>query len=359
MAYLDATDWLDIQSTNATNEKRFSQLGIVDAVKDSTPATSQYILPSELEKMRTLSSLRDLQIPVLKDQTVTVVTTPGYSYIPNNLPESAQYTFTAVDVFSGFRHYPSIYANNAVDEAFAKREVMKNIAYAMANEVETQLLTILESRKTQVLSYTTQVSQGDGTYSFNTGTDTLEINKAAQKETMFFNLEALMAANELQGSYRIVTNRAGLSVQKAEQLKYSVANTQNKAALGMFPESNMYETGNISAGSDIFNGYLLRDGSIGVIENFPYDFRNGTSFAGKSWSVTDVELPFARMRANIYTNNEATNATALVGAGTNSDTIMTHFSEMAIWLRFYIVYRYNSDLSTRANDIVKLKGLTT
>lgn len=359
MAYLDATDWLDIQSTNATNEKRFSQLGIVDAVKDGTPATAEYLKPSDVEKMHTLSSLRDLQLPVIKDQTVVVNTTPGFSFIPSNLPESAQYTFTAVDVFSGFRHYPGQHANNAIDADFAKKAVMKNVAYAMGNQIETLLTTVLESRKTQALSFTTQVSQGDGTYTFNTGTDLLEINKAAQKETMFFNLMALMAANELPGDYRVVTNRAGLSVQKAEQLKYQMNNSKDLAALGMFPMDHMYETGNISPGSDIFNGYLLRDGAIGIIENYPFDFRNGTEFAGKKWSVSDMEIPFTRMKANIYTNNEATDATALIGAGTDSNMIMTHFQEMAIWIRFYIVYRYNSDIANRSNDIVKLKGLTT
>jgi hypothetical protein len=359
MAYLDATDWLDIQSTNATNEKRFSQLGIVDAVKDSTPGTRDYILPSDVEKMRTLSSLRDVQLPVIKDQTVVVNTTPGFSFIPSNLPESAQYTFNAVDVFSGFRHYPGQFANNAMNEEFVKKEVMKNVAYGMGNTVETLLTTVLEARKTQLLNFTTQVSQGDGTYSFNSGTDLLEINKAAQKETMFFNLENLMTNNELPGNYRIVTSRGGLTVQKSERLKYQMNNSKDLSALGMYPENQMYETGNISPGSDIFNGYLLRDGAIGMIENFPFDFRNGTEFAGKKWSITDVELPFARMRANIYVNNEATNATALIGAGTDSNMIMTHFQEMAIWLRFYIVYRYNSDLTTRANDIVKIKGLTT
>ena len=121
----------------------------------------------------------------------------------------------------------------------------------------------------------------------------------------------------------------------------------------------MYESGNIAAGSDVFNGWFLRDGSMGVFENFPFDFRNGTEINGKKWSISDVEIPFTRMRANVYVNTEATDATALVSAGTDSNLIMTHFEEMALWNRFYIVYRYNSDLTTRANDIVKIKGLTT
>lgn len=359
MAYLDATDWLDFQDVNATNEKRFSQLGIVDAVKDCTPGTAEYIKPSALEKLRTASSLRNVRIPVIKDQTVTVNTTPGFGFIPNNLIESDDYYFAAVDCFSGFRFYPALYDNNTIDAEFGKRETMKNVAYAMGNQIESLLTTVIESRKTQLLNFTTQVSQGDGTYTFNATPDVLEISKAAQKETMFFNLETLMRANELGGNYRIVTNRGGLSVQKAEQLKYSVANDKNLNALGMFPMNQMYESGNISAGSDIFNGYLLRDGSIGMIENFPWDFRNGTEIDGRKWSISDVELPFCRMRANIYVNNEATDATALVSAGTDSNMIMTHFEEMAIWVRFYIPYRYNSSISTRANDIVKLSGKTS
>lgn len=358
MANLDATLWNDIQSTDATNEKRFSELGIVDSIKESTPFVD-YISPSAREQLQSVSSLRDVQVPVLKDQTVVVNQTPGFNFIPDNLPESDQYSFTAVDVFSGFRHYPGQYANNTVDSDWARGQVMKNVAYGMGNTIETLLSTELENRKTQLLDFTTQVSQGDGTFSFNGGTDTLEINKAAQKETMFSNLEELMAANELGGNYRIVTNRAGLSVQKSEAAKYGPANEKNLQALGFMPSDRVHESGNISAGSDVFNGFFLRDGSMGVYENFPFDFREGTTIDGRTWSVSDVEIPFTRMRGNIYTNANATDATALVSSGTDSNLIMTHFEEMAIWIRFYIVYRYNSDLTTITNDVVKIKGLTT
>ena len=358
MAYINATLWNDIQVSDATNDKRFSQLGIVDLVKDSTPFVN-YIPPSAMDAMMSASSLRNVQIPVLKDQTVVVNTTPGFNFIPANLPESDQYAFVAYDVFSGFRHYPASYANNSIDSDWARMEVMKNVAYAMGSSVETILATVLENRKSQQLGFTTQVSQGDGTFTFSTVTDTLTVSKAAQKETMFYNLEVLMEANELGGGYRIVTNRGGLALQKAEQLKYGVNNDKNLQALGMFPMDRMYESGNISAGSDVFQGWLVRDGAIGVIENFPYDFINGTEIAGRKWSITDVDLPFCRMRANIYTNSEATEATALITSGTDSNLKMTHFEEMGIWLRFYVVYRYNSSISTRANDIVKIVGATS
>lgn len=358
MANLDASQLLDLQSTNAINDKRKSPLGILDMTVKSTSFTD-YILPSDREKFATFSSLRTNQSLVLKDQSITVSTTPGFSFIPSNLPETAQYSFTAVDVFSGFRHYPSQYANNAADEMQIKSMVMDNVLYEMGNTVETLLATTLEARKSQVMTNgLLQVSQGSGGGTFTFGSSILSVNKAAQQNTMFVNLNELMRANKLGGNYNIVTNPSGLAVQKTEIAKYGSGNDKNLQNLGMFDSSQMFESHNIAGGSDVFNGWLVRDGAIGIYENFPADFRSGTSFGGKQWSISNAKLPWLNMRANIYVNNEATDATALVGAGTDSNMIMTHFQEMAIWARFYIVYRYNEDLSTIENDIVKIKGTT-
>jgi len=357
MSFLNGTLLNDLQSDQATNEKRFSPLGVIDSVKAST-ASADYIPPSVRAALASTSSLRDAEIPVIKDQTVTVVTTPGFEYIPSNLPETDKYWFQPFDVFSGMRHYPAANDNNMVDSEYQSREVLRNVLYAMGNTVEGILLTQLDARKTQALGFTEQVSAATGDYAFDTTPDILKIKKAAQEETMFYSMEALMAANEVGGEYRIVTNRAGLARQKAEALKYGAGNEKNIQALGFFGADRMYESGNITT-SVKFDGYMFRDGSIGVFENFPSDFRNGVSFAGKSWSVSDMDLPFVNMRANIYTDSQATNATSLITSGTDSNLIMTHFEEMAIWVRFYVVYRYNSDLSTRVNDIVKVQGLTS
>lgn len=356
MAYLDATDLNDLQDIGGTDEKRYSQRGLVDAAKDSSPATDDFISPSVREAMKKLSSARNQQEPVIKDQTITVNTTPGFNFIPSNLPESAQYTFTAVDIFSGFRFYPASYEDNAIDMEWEKRRRMKAVLYAMAAEKESQIASVLETRKTQTWAGTTQVSQGDGTFTFDAGTDILSISKAAQKETIFANMDAMFAINELPGLLRYVTNRGGLQIQMTEMLKYGMSNDKNLQALGFPTADRLYQSGSISAGSDVFNGWVFRDGAIGLVENYPWDFRNGTSFAGKTWSISDIEMEWLRSRINVFVNTEATEATALVNS---SNMKMTHFQEMAMWDRFYIVYPYNSSLSTRAQDIVKIKGLTT
>lgn len=358
MGFINSTLWNDLQVSDATNEKRFPPLGVVNAVAESTPAVD-YVPPSAVKAFQEASSLRNVEIPVIKDQSVMVVQTPGFNFIPDNLPETDKYSFTAYDVFSGFRHTKSAYANNMVDEKFAVEQVMRNVAHKMGQEIESILSTVLESRKTQALNHTVQVSQGDGTFTFNATPDVLEVSKAAQKETMFYNLQALMSANDMDGMYRLISSRAGMAAQIAESLKYGANNDKNIQNLGFLPLDRIHETDAVSAGSDIFNGYFLRDGAIGMFENFPYDFRNGSEVGGKKWGISDVEIPFTRLRANIYTNSEATEATSLITSGTDSNLKMTHFEEMAIWTRFYVVYRYNSAIATRPNDIIKISGKTS
>ena len=358
MAHLNSTLLNDLQVSQASNEKRFAPKGLIDAAKKSTEGID-YIPPSVKDAMSSMSSLRQAKFPVIKDQSVTVTTSPGFANIPSNLAETADYGFTAYDVMSGFRYYPGAHANNQVDGQYFAQETLKNVLDKMASTVEGIISTNLEARKTQVLNYTTQASQGDGTFTFNTTPDELEISKAAQKENMFFYLNNIMDANDIGGNYQLVTSRGGTLVQRAELAKYAASNEKNLQALGNIGIESLHESSNISPSSDNFKGYFLRDGSIGLIENFPYDFRNGTEIAGRKWSISDMELPEIKMRANIYTNTEATDATALISAGTDSNLIMSHFEEMAIWVRFYVPYRYNSDLSSRVNDIVKVAGKTS
>lgn len=358
MTYINPTILNDLQVSGAFDESRHPELGMVNAVKASTPATSAYIPQSAREAMRTISGMRNAQMPLIKDGEVTVVQTPGFNQIPNNLIDTGTYQFVAYDVFSGFRFTPSSFENNQVDAQEALANRLNQVTYGMGKVVEQILIARAEERKTQVLNYTAQVSQNDGTYTFNPATDTLSISKAAQKETMFFSLEELMVANELPGSYRTIVSPGGLVAQKAEALKYGAGNSQNKQALGFYGADRMHTSYQMSAGSDVFNGYLMRDGALGVYENFPYDFRNGTKVNGKEWSVSDMELPYARMRANIYTNADATNSESLIAPGKDTNLIMTSFEEMAMWLRFYVVYNPNTEIATRSNDIVKIAGTT-
>ena len=359
MAYLDLTVLNDFQAREAQNEKFEGNYGMIDLAIASGQSID-YIPPSVRAALATISGSRSALIPALKDQTVTVNTTPGFSYIPANLPETATYGFTAVDVFSGFRFYPASFENNMVDAAWMRDQVMRNVLKAMAETIDDLIEVVLEARKTQALDFGTQVSQGSGTFTFDAGTDQLNITKAAVNEVMFWNLVNLMQANKLGGNYRIVTSPAGLVASQTQAYMYGPNNTKNQLwNETVIPPDRRFVTDQISAGSDVFNGFFVRDGEIGLIENFPYDFRNETEIGGKKWSITDVALPYTRMRANVYVNTEASEATSIVSPNTDTNLIMTTWEEMAIWHRFYIPYRYNSAIASRAQGIVKISGKTS
>lgn len=360
MSYINATRWNDLQVGGNLDQKRYPELGLVDAAYASTPSVD-YISPSVQENLARISAQRQVQIPTFLDGTVVVNQTPGYNNIPSNLLETKNFTVVAYDIFSGFRHYESTFDNNQVDSEDAISIKMKRVAYEMAKVKETIIAGVLESRKSKVITGTTQVSGSVGDYSFDSGTDILSIKRAVQDETMFLTLENLAEINEIVGAGRVVTNRGGLVRQKIEALKYGNNNDKNLQALGFYTVDRMHQTSQISAGSDMFNGYYLKDGAIGIYSNFPYDFRNNKTLADQSWTVSDLELPFLKSRCNIYTNEAATDSSSLVKLNNglvDSNTIMSTFSEMAVWDRFYIVTTPNEDIATRSNDIFKIKGLT-
>ena len=89
MAFLNATLLNDLQSLAAFNEKRSRKFGLIDAAYDGRNAVD-YIAPEYVNQLATMSSDQKIQFPVIKDQTVTVSTTPSFS-IPINIGESAAY----------------------------------------------------------------------------------------------------------------------------------------------------------------------------------------------------------------------------------------------------------------------------
>jgi hypothetical protein len=355
---LDATMLNNYQDTNTISESRYAELGAVDLVKNSTEK-ADWISPGVIQEISQMSSLRNVEIPAIIDQEVKVTATPGFD-IPANLSSSTKISGMVYDIFSGFRHFPAHYANNLVNEQFDLDHKFKKISYGMGKALEAILLSRFEAKKTQVLPLgTAQVSDGSKTFSFNTTTDTLEISKEAQKEFMFSNLARIAEANEIGGDYEILTSRAGLVGARNEWAKYGNSNEKNLRALGFPTEDQLHETGLLAPGSNNFTGYYVRNGAIAMYENYPADFRMGTKVGEKEWSISDIEIPFARMRANVFVNREATDATALVSAGRDTNLIMTAFQEMALWIRVYVFEEFNSDLSTRVNPIIKITGLAS
>ena len=72
-----------------------------------------------------------------------------------------------------------------------------------------------------------------------------------------------------------------------------------------------------------------------------------------------MEMPYLKHAVNVFTREFTANASGLSSTGADTNTLMTKGEEMGIWFRFVVVYRPNSELATRANDVLKIQGLTT
>jgi len=360
MAYLQETLLNAYLEQGGNSEFRPDRPGLLDAViQRGTPFINKFMKPSTVEQLRTMIGTRQASIPVLKDQEVIVNRTPGFANIPANLLESANYQFAAYDVFSGFQLFPSSFAQNQIDMESYVSETMNRVLNACAVEIESILTDVAELRKTQTLGFTTQVSQGDGVFTFDAPTDTLQINKAAQEDTMYWLLHSLMRANKLPGDYSLVTSPAGLTPAITEAAKFGPSNQKNlQFQATQIPLDRYYESDSISPGSDVFNGYFMQDGALGIIENFPPDFVSGTTVGERNWSISNAPMNGVGLRANVFMNREASDASTLF-TPINPSLKMSHWEEMALWFRFYVVYPYNSNIAGKAQNIVKIKGLTT
>lgn len=358
MAFIDSTKFDDLQSLNQQNETRISKYGLIDMAINSG-SKQDYISPTDIDAHRTVSGARNIVMPSLIENTPTVVTDPGFDNIPINLGESGTYYLTAYNIFSGMRWFPSMHENNQIKADFYFNGQMDRILRGMADVKSGIIETVLESKKTRVLDYTTQVSQGDGTYVFNTGTDTLEISKAAQIESMPYSLVQLMMANKQDGNYSIVTSPGGGVSMNVAATKYGMNNDKNLQDFqSAIPMDARYIDHQISTSAN-FNGFLVKDGGVGLIQNYPYDFRVGTQFGNVEWSVTNTIMPYVNAQLNLFISKEASDTRNLVTGANDSNGTMSHYQSVALWDRFYVFTRYISDPDTLANEIVKLEGKTT
>ncbi len=358
MPNIDITDLNDLQVVQAKDDARYQELGAVNIVKHAGQFVD-FIPQEDRARMETMSSDRTAQFPVIVDGTVVTSTEPSFD-VPANLLETKLFSFTPINISSGFVHHKAQYANNIIAAEQGKMTKIKRVLYAMGQDLEAEINTVLEARKTQVFAHTTQISQGSNgqSYTFNDTPDILEINKAAQQNTMFTSIADGARANDIGGRYSYLSSPAGFSVQRQELAMFGAGNTKNVQALGIPDASLLHETNSIST-SDNFDGFAVRDGSIGIVTNHPYDFRNGTKVGAREWGMSDGAVPFLEHKINVMTNTEATDARSLAASNTNSDLQLTAVEQMLFWFRGYIVFEYNDDLSTISSSIIKIQGKTT
>ena len=334
-------------------EKEKQRYGLIECLQHNSPM-NKVLTPTLRAHLQTVEG-RTTEYTGLKEDVITTTTVESFT-IPAHLSDSEQKTLTSVSIFSGFQVYPAWFQNNTIAMEDYMANKFDEVFAAMAAAKETQIANLLNTYKTHVWAGETQVNNGDGTFTFQVATDDLDINLAAQKDVMYSNLKTLFRINKKVGAYNAVINEGGWNLALNEIFKFGQMNQENR----QFAENQLplyFETLGIAPGSDQFIGYMMRDGAIGSVQNYPFDFRTGTNVDSKVWGVMDSPAPYIGERLNVYNNKEAVDASAL--GDTTSHLKMTSMEEWGFLDKFFLVSNYNSDLTTRVNDILKIIGLTT
>lgn len=354
MAYIDQTIMASIQDSLAQDERKYNRTGIVDAAHKSTEFVD-FVSPMLQEKLKTISSAQGFSVPVIKDGTAISVSTPGFDKTPDNRLETDTINWVAVDVFSGYKITESDFADNLLTvEQYAQVQT-KRCLESMAIAKENAIKSILDARKTQTLGYLDVLnSHSEGAYSFVGGK--LRANKAAIKDTFYYDLDTLMRNNKVSGGTLLVTSAGGDDAIMKTMLKNGAGQSVDKSwASKYMGMDNIFVSDSITPGvGNVFEGYLIEKGSVGIYENFPYDFAKGKELADRKWFVTPEKMPFVNQKLNVHISESAVDGRGKFDRGSNS--VMTTEETVSLWARFYVVYKYNSDIANKVNPIVAIEA---
>lgn len=352
--YIDFSVLNAYQDKVTQTEKEVQRYGLIECLKHNTPSNKVLASPALKSHLQTVQG-QTTQYTGLKEDVITTTSVESFT-IPEHLSVSEQKTLTSVSIFSGFRVYPGYFVNNTIEKETYIMNKYDEVFSAMAAAKETQIASALSTYKTQVLAGEAQINNGDGAFAFNTSLDTLTCDLAAQKDALFSNLKTIMRINKKVGNYNMVVNEGGFNLAMNEILKFGQQNQENRQfVLNQLPM--YFETLGIAPSTFQFVAYLLRDGAIGSVQNYPFDFRNGTVVGDKVWGIMPTPAPYVGERLNVFYNKEAVDASSL--GDTTSELRMTSYEEWGFLDKFFLVTNYNSDLTTRVNDIVKVTGATT
>lgn len=344
MAYLLQTELAAIQTSTTETELRKKTHGVIPFAFDQTP--SMPALTSEVKAAIEMANGRYVDISALKEMTPDITRSFTYDITPN-LSESDKTRVTVYTVMSSFQYNPYTFLNNAAGAEEYKINKLKEIDKAIASDVSTTLLSILDARKTQVLDVT-----GAPTGVLFNASDYVTMTEAVQAKPFFDYLETIMMQNNLNGEYSAVGTHS-LRHILADIKQYGSSNDKNLLAQS-FPttyfESNLAVTASSNA-----TAYMVKDGAIGIQQTYPAIFvANESRIPGIEFSIGAQPLPQTGMKPLIMKQTQAYDETALSSHQAAGMSLVENYK---VGVSFAVVSTYNSDITTRVNDVVKLELL--
>ncbi len=347
MSYIDETalaTWQD--SEKVQTELKAVNHGLIKQAK-SLDAGASWLGKNVRDKLSTIFN-QTFEIPALKEEVISILSEETFD-IPVNASTSDTFTATKVKMFTGYKYYPSTFKNNLITEQEYKNNKYNEMFKAMAKQKESYIQTKFEAIKTQALAVV-----GSTGYTFDASTDSLKITKAAQTDTLALDLQSVLGQNDLNGGYSL-SSGYGLQFVLNQITKYGAANDKNLQA-GLFP--NIFYSNQITKeAGDNWTGWLAMDGAMAMVESHLPDFIDNVNVGTAQFGVTTRPVPFLDERIMMYQNTALADASTV---GTKStELIMSHSKEEGFFSTFFLIGNYNSDITTRVNNVIKIDGLSS
>lgn len=313
-------------------EHRKSTYGAFEAFKADTPNT----IKAEMLAAAKKSAIRSTSIPVIKNKSYSISTTRSCSII-TNLNESALVTVTFATVRAGFDMYPAEYNGNVVAYADDLKIKMDDMQTSILKNLDSACVTKLNAVKSAV-------NNADGNPWTAVG-NVAEVPKADHE--MFFNeLDAIMAANDLNGNLNVVASPRMMALVKYLQ-NQGAGNDKNTAF--QFSGHKIGYSNRVVVDADYRDvAYVFPNGTLGFIPWIDVDAQKGhKSGDGKEWSVQP--MPLLGLDMGLLYQSTCADGSSPAHAGLEA----TLHEGFTFSFDYALVSAYNSDTSTLPGSVFK------
>ena len=345
MAYLMDTVLNAYQSKLAQTEIKTGVHGVIPFVKEQTPFAQ--VDPDTINAIKSANG-RTVDISAIKETDITVASAFSYD-LASHRSETAKTSVTIYQLWTSFFFNEFDFANNAVGATQYLSNKLLEVDNALAEKKAEILLGILNTRRTQVFN---DAGKPTGVQ-FNTTPDALTIALAQESDPWFDYIQSFMVQNKLSGQYSAVATPS-LGITLAKHKLYSTYNDKNLMGQA-FPKIFMDNKLSPTAGSNA-TLFFARNGAIASYDSIPVEFERGASVPGTQFYVGAQELAMTGQKPLVVEIDERYNGTGLTGRPTDP---MTLHKRIGMGVSFAAVTSYNSDITTKVNDILKVELLSS
>lgn len=327
------------------NEFRMTNMGITNAYMNQSKAVDSILSPELIDRAM-MSSGRNVQIPVINYQDITVRTTRPIT-IPTFSNNSALVTVTWVTMAFGFPMRTAEHFNNEIDWQTDFNKKYEAMLVKFASTLEGYGATNLNNGKTLLINgVSSGTTVGGHTLASGVVSETVTLLKDSE---IMADIPSMMLQNDFKNNGLDIIGNPGFKSIMQRQEGFGEFNTENKRVQWA---NNNYQWSNAITDASGKNAtfYAVPSGNLGILFRVEPDALLRTDLGnGTKWDT--IVLPGLDIPCGTY---EYPGTVDISGEGAH----VAHLSRTGQFMLDFafevgFLTAYNSNTATRASGIIK------